>query len=224
MSTSTTISTQWTKESLCKGDGFIIEGIIKSDKFHSVFLNGKQDLSATPLATRFICYTIEFDNAIKRNFKDGVEVPPKMTMATATAKGYLNNFDRVQANIVDKVDINAYCKAISGADIPIPRGFHDDALVNLHPRSQNSIELWADAEKFSHKDYKKGDGVRFKTIGNSIFVESIVKMDSNQISNFAGDAQLGQAWTSNIIKKTDGGGKFSTPNFNDQETNDDEWD
>jgi len=224
MSTSTTISTQWTKESLCKGDGFIIEGIIKSDKFHSIFLNGKQDVHATPLGTRFICYNIEFENAIKRNFKDGVEVPPKMIAATATSKGYLNNFDRVQASVVDKVEIDAYCKLISGGETPIPKGFHDDALVNLHPRSKNIVELWADAEQFSHKDYKKGDGVRIKTKGNSIFIESIIKMDSNQISNFSGDAQLGSAWTSNIMKSTSGGGKFDKQTFNDQETNDDEWD
>eukprot|EP01132_Coremiostelium_polycephalum_P004332 gene4332-5422_t len=224
MSSSSKINLDWTKESLCKGDGYIVEGIVKGVKMHSIFVASKTSIHDTPLPTRFVAIQIELDHGIKRNWKDGVEIPPKMIRATAISKGYLNKFDRIQSSIVDKVDSNALLQAIGSEGKALPRGFHDDALPYLHPSKPNYFEFWADAEKFSHKDTKPGDEVRIKTIGNSIFIESLVKMDINQISNFSGDSQLGDSWTTNIMKRTDQGRydeKQQEPVNNDDD--DDEW-
>ncbi|EGG19525.1 hypothetical protein DFA_00103 [Cavenderia fasciculata] len=204
MSTSSNFNQDWTKEKWCNGDGFIIEGTVKKVKVHSMFISSKPAVHHTPLPTRFVSITVEVDQCIKRNYKDGVEVPPKMVRATAIAKGYLNKFERVQSQLVEKVDSNALAKAVgSPTGKALPIGFHDDSLPSLHPSTPNIFEFWADAEKFSHKDTKVGDEIRIKTIGNSIFLESVVKMDSQQISNFSGDQQLGSSWTNQIMKHAD---------------------
>eukprot|EP01133_Synstelium_polycarpum_P006520 gene6520-7550_t len=223
MSTSTSYSQPWTKEALCQGDGFIVEGVLRKVKMHSMFLTGKHSVHDTVLPTRFITIVLEVDTTIKRNWKDGYEVPPKMTRATAISKGYLNKFDRVQANLVEKFDSNGLAKAIGGSTgKAIPMGFHDDSLPSLHPARQNYFEFWLDAEKNSHKDLKVGDELRVKTMGNSIFAESMIKMDSHQISNMAGDTQVLSAWQKNMLTRADAQ-EEAEPSKESEEDDDADW-
>ncbi|EGC38910.1 hypothetical protein DICPUDRAFT_148371 [Dictyostelium purpureum] len=220
MSSSTNFSSTFTKERWCKGDGFIIEGVLVKHNIHTVFVNCKQPLTETPLPTRFVAIVLEFDNGIKRNWNEhGIELPPKMTRSTAITKGYLNKFDRVQATIVDKVDCDQICAAIANGK-PLPENFHDEAIPSLHPKKKNHLEFWADVDKFSHKIFKQGDEIRIKTMGNSIFVESIVKMDQNNMANLAGDSQLGDSFSKNIMKRYD---EINTSNQPEEEEDDDEW-
>ncbi|KAM9994768.1 hypothetical protein ACTFIY_000959 [Dictyostelium cf. discoideum] len=224
MSSSTNYSGTFTKERFCGGDGFIVEGILQKHNIHTVFLQAKQPLQDTVLPTRYVAITIEFDNTVKRNWKDGVEIPPKMTRATAITKGYLNKFDRVQATLVDKINADQLSIAISDGNknSSLPSNFHDDAIKNLHPNKKNYFEFWADVDKFSHKIFKSGDEVRIKTIGDSIFVDSVVKMDSNNIANFSGDSNLGDSFASNIMKRYD---QIESNNQQqeEEEEDDDEW-
>ncbi|GAM26317.1 hypothetical protein SAMD00019534_094920 [Acytostelium subglobosum LB1] len=204
MSTSSNYAGPWTKEALCKGDGFIVEGIIRKYKMHSMFVNTKPSIHDTTMPTRFFTAIVEVDTTIKRNFRDGIEIPPKMQRATAINKGFLNKFDRVEAKLVEKVDHQGLAAAIgSGTGKALPIGFHDDSLQSLHPIKPGHFEFWLDAEKNLHKDLKVGDEIRIKTIGNSVFAESIIKMDGLQISNFSGDTQLLNSWSNNLTRRGD---------------------
>ncbi|EFA80370.1 hypothetical protein PPL_07204 [Heterostelium album PN500] len=205
MSTSSNYSGVWTKEAICKGNGFIVEGVVKKIKMHSMFINTKPSIHDNQLPTRFFTVVVDVDTTIKRNFNaDGYEVPPKMTRATAISKGYLNKFDRVEAKLVEKVEHGALAAAIgSPTGKALPIGFHDDSLPSLHPAVKGHFEFWLDAEKNAHKDIKVGDEVRIKTIGNSVIAESIIKMDTFQISNFSGDTQLLNAWSNNLTRRGD---------------------
>ncbi|KYQ93087.1 hypothetical protein DLAC_05709 [Tieghemostelium lacteum] len=217
--TSTEFSQHWTKEHLCKGDGFIIEGVVKGSKVHNVFVTSKQNPEYTALPTRFLAVTMVVDSIIKRNWnKDGYEIPPKMTRGTAISKGYLNKFDRIQSTPVDKLDCNQMANLIANGNA-LPHDFHDDVLKNLHPHVPNTFEFWLDMEKFNHKDIKAGDEVRIKTIGNSVIVQEYVRMDQSQISNFSGDKDLGTNFVKNINKFKDS----DENNEPQQDDDDDEW-
>eukprot|EP00026_Physarum_polycephalum_P015558 Phypoly_transcript_16271.p2 GENE.Phypoly_transcript_16271~~Phypoly_transcript_16271.p2 ORF type:complete len:109 (+),score=37.56 Phypoly_transcript_16271:477-803(+) len=92
-----------------------------------------------------------------------------------------------------------------GGGSALPAGFHDAGLAKLHPKVAGNFEFWADMEKFSHmwKDLKVGDAVRVRTLGNSIFVDSLAKQDALGVPHFTGDPKLGAAWTDKIMNASE---------------------
>jgi len=58
-------------------------------------------------------------------------------------------------------------------------------LSNLHPTKASIVEFYADTTKLTEVDFKIGDGIRLKTIGNSAFVESLTVITKASANTFA---------------------------------------
>lgn len=79
MSTSVEWSKPWSKSTLCKGNGVIVEGEVVGHRIHSVFLRGAVDKTSQEdqLPTRFLAIVVKVDIACKRNFDaNGIPLPP----------------------------------------------------------------------------------------------------------------------------------------------------
>eukprot|EP01111_Echinosteliopsis_oligospora_P003086 TRINITY_DN1496_c1_g1_i3.p2 TRINITY_DN1496_c1_g1~~TRINITY_DN1496_c1_g1_i3.p2 ORF type:complete len:224 (-),score=82.21 TRINITY_DN1496_c1_g1_i3:69-740(-) len=222
MSTSSEWQGEWSKSALCKNNGFIIEGSVVSTRIHSVFLRSTahKDAQEDQLPTRFVAVIVKVDLSVKRNFDaNGYEIPPKTVKAKAVGKGHLNHFEKVDASLVEQVNNDELAKSI-GKGSALPDGFHNPGRDKLHPKVPGHFEFWADMEKFSSlwKDLKVGEAVRIRTIGDSVFVDSLAKQDSLGVPHFTGDPKLGMAWTDKIVSA-----HSSVETTTAEDDDDDEW-
>eukprot|EP01112_Ceratiomyxa_fruticulosa_P013623 TRINITY_DN3838_c0_g1_i3.p2 TRINITY_DN3838_c0_g1~~TRINITY_DN3838_c0_g1_i3.p2 ORF type:complete len:224 (-),score=36.73 TRINITY_DN3838_c0_g1_i3:64-735(-) len=223
MSTSAQWSAKWTKPELCVGPGFILEGQIKAVRMHSIFLTSAPSIETQEdqLPTRFIALIVEVDFACKRNFdKFGNEVAPKMNRASAVNKGhYLNQYERVDSKFVEKLSSDELLQLLPGG-VAMPPKFSDSSLPKLHPIVPNHFEFWADSAQYKHMDLKAGDAVRIKTLGNSVFVDTLGRMGASHLPVMGGDQKLGQSWTTKIMHSAE---KEKEPEAS-EERDESEWD
>jgi hypothetical protein len=106
-------------------------------------------------------------------------------------------------------------KLISAGLIP------SSATGSLHPKQSNVIEFWADLDPNLSTDFKTGDSIRLKTIGNSTIVESFTVINRLAANTFAaGGSSTLDSWTSNINKSN---ALDEEPAAEPAAADDDEW-
>jgi hypothetical protein len=119
----------------------------------------------------------------------GNEKPIKFHPGRATPKGWLPHFDREKSYGEHVVPLDGVVKALHNSiqflQIPYIKGLQEI----IHPRVPNVLEFWLDSIKFQGIDLTQGRHVRFKTLGNSCFVESIAILDEklSKYNTFSGN-------------------------------------
>lgn len=197
----------WVREKWCKGNGFVIEGEVIHRRVHTVLLKDKSIAPVNALPTKMIAFRVRIDSgdAIERQFdSQGHEKAIKFHPGSATAKGWLPHFDRKKSygeHVVSIADVvNALHDSIYQLQIPYVKGLQDA----IHPKVPNTLEFWLDSIKFQGIDLVLGRHVRFKTLGNSCFVETIALLDDklSKYNTFAGN-NVKATWTEKIKTTTD---------------------
>jgi hypothetical protein len=81
--------------------------------------------------------------------------------------------------------VKALHNCIHRLQIPYIKGLQEA----IHPKVPNTLEFWLDSIKFQGIDLVPGRYVRFKTLGNSCFVESIAILDDklSKYNTFSGN-------------------------------------
>lgn len=93
------------------------------------------------------------------------------------------------------------------------------ATDSLAPKKPNVIEFWAELDLNLATDFKAGDTIRLKTIGDSTLVENFTVINRLAANTFAaGGSSTLDSWTSNINKST------AEEAAEAPAANDDEWD
>jgi len=127
-------------------------------------------------------------------------------------KGHLNQYEKTDATMEDKLSLGELIAVLGGK--ALPDGFHDASLPKLHPKVSGNFEFWVDIEKL-RLDLKAGDAIQLKTLGDSVFVDSIQKQDLRGTSS---DSQLGDSLSAKIAAA-------KANEVNDKEDdNDADWD
>jgi hypothetical protein len=172
MSTATNWSKcPFSKEALCRGEGFLIDGDVKAVRVHSVFVSGPKTVNIKNqednLPTRFICCEIDLVQAYPRILRDDADI------------NYKQNTEGSKKYIAPKLyDADALAKAIGGAGTALPDDFLDERRnTKVHPAVKGRFELFLDASAIGVKDIAAGATVRFFTIGSSVFVERFEKVN-----------------------------------------------
>jgi hypothetical protein len=126
----------------------------------------------------------------------GKEKAIKFHPGTATPKGWLPHFNREKSYGEHVVSIDTVVKALHNCihrlQIPYIKGLEEA----IHPKVPNTLEFWLDSIKFQGIDLVPGRYVRFKTLGNSCFVESIAILDDklSKYNTFSGN-NVKSNWT-----------------------------
>jgi len=208
-----TISSNEWNESMINGNGFLCEGEIISRNNITVDLTGSSKNNSLP--TFFTSVKIRLNNITRRNFReDGTEEIVKSNVhGNAFVKGWLT-IERTQSGRIDTLNPDQLLECLGN----MVRVWPDRNL--LHPNQEDVIEFWAEKKIFQvGTDFRIGDEVRFKTKGDSIFLDSIVKIDKNTrvMSNFTGEGE--ETWTNKIskIKDDDSDEKSGEKDWSDED-------
>eukprot|EP01098_Paradermamoeba_levis_P000927 TRINITY_DN11050_c0_g1_i1.p1 TRINITY_DN11050_c0_g1~~TRINITY_DN11050_c0_g1_i1.p1 ORF type:complete len:222 (-),score=78.52 TRINITY_DN11050_c0_g1_i1:23-688(-) len=209
-STSTNFSGVFAPENYQKGDGLIIEGKVEQIRNHSVLQSGGK-------SSRYLALVIENKVSKKRVFKDGVEIDTSKE-EKIEKKGYLNKYDRHVIADPNELTNDQLVSTLGGS--ALPKGFYDDQLKNLHPKTHGRFEFWLDHSSATNLELKPGNEIKLKTKGNSVFVETITKTSdkpSAANTNYRGENVL-DAWTNKI-----GGAKSESAEKKKEDEDDDDW-
>merc|ERR1711991_277030 len=82
-------------------------------------------------------------------------------------------------------------KLLSGGDTALPKGFYDRQNNYLDPHVAGRFEFWGPLDM--QVELKAGDEVRFKTKGDSIFLDTVAKhgngLEVNRVVNYHGGGE-----------------------------------
>eukprot|EP01120_Amphizonella_sp_Union-15-10_P011855 TRINITY_DN5148_c0_g1_i2.p1 TRINITY_DN5148_c0_g1~~TRINITY_DN5148_c0_g1_i2.p1 ORF type:complete len:147 (+),score=22.24 TRINITY_DN5148_c0_g1_i2:325-765(+) len=98
---------------------------------------------------------------------------------------------------------------------PIPKNLSKpDVLNHLHPKQIGVFEFWLESSQWPSLDLALGQAVRLRTLGDSVLVETITKIDSvtSNLVNYSGETE---SWTSKIVQRQDD---------EEKEESEEEWD
>eukprot|EP01120_Amphizonella_sp_Union-15-10_P011854 TRINITY_DN5148_c0_g1_i1.p1 TRINITY_DN5148_c0_g1~~TRINITY_DN5148_c0_g1_i1.p1 ORF type:complete len:223 (+),score=35.06 TRINITY_DN5148_c0_g1_i1:96-764(+) len=204
---------EWTKEAICEGKGFVVEGVLLTKRTHSVAAQAKTQT----LPTKFVALQLKLTSPAKRrNFgPDGKELAPEFEERSKTFKGYLS-YEKKDARSTANVTNQELCDILgkkSGG--PIPKNLSKpDVLNHLHPKQIGVFEFWLESSQWPSLDLALGQAVRLRTLGDSVLVETITKIDSvtSNLVNYSGETE---SWTSKIVQRQDD---------EEKEESEEEWD
>eukprot|EP01102_Stenamoeba_stenopodia_P020991 TRINITY_DN834_c0_g1_i2.p1 TRINITY_DN834_c0_g1~~TRINITY_DN834_c0_g1_i2.p1 ORF type:complete len:219 (+),score=73.20 TRINITY_DN834_c0_g1_i2:60-716(+) len=217
MSTTTNWNGSWLQSSFCKGEGFTVYGTVVETRVHSVFLSKNTSNPAElseQLPTRFTVLVVEVKNAFRRLRVGDREVEPGKPL---TIKGKKD--PEPEAVPLDKL-----ANAISGgAGSALPNGFLDNRRDKLFPKSK-LFEFYCDVEKPAFKGIVLTEDLAIKTLGDSVIVESINRLNAKEkIFKNAEHAELGAGWAGKVMAQAEDPKKDDEIDKR-QGADDDEWD
>jgi hypothetical protein len=208
-------------DTLCQGDGLVIDGAVVAIRVHSVFVSGEATKNVANqernLPVRFQVATIELSNAHKRAFQpNGLELNYK-----ANTPGSRKFVELTQIG----ADALARLVGSSKSGAALPDKFFDDGVPNVHPAAKNRFDLFVDASAPGAKDIEKGQTYRFLTRGASVFVERHESL-TGTANIFKGGAakDLSHSWTTGVAAAAASGATGKPAHENKEGVDDEEWD
>ncbi|XP_060062854.1 arpin-like [Ylistrum balloti] len=199
----------WCEAALVRGEGVIIEGIIKGRG--RVVITDIEDSKH-----RYYLLYVSLDRVHRRKFdSSGNEVEPNFSETQKVRTGYLNSSYKVEAKgQTDRLTNQEATNLLANQEL--------STLTSKQRPSgcDQCLSLWLQESEADKLEITEGDSVRVKTRGNGPLIFSIAKMDnqSANVSNFAGGEQVGGSWTDKIM-----GLKSDTPE-DEEEEDDQDWD
>jgi len=149
---------------------------------------------------RYLALVLEVEQIRNRKFnKDGTELETSFVVEKRVGKGRLNHFDHQAEKDPEAVSFSDWCSRLGGQ--AMPSEFHEKQR-DLHPSNEGRFEFWGDAVKLKPMDLKKGQRVKLKTKGDSIFVESCSQYLENRAQSYHGENVIG-GWTTKIQASKD---------------------
>jgi len=219
MSTSSTWShAAFSVDTLCQGDGLLIDGTVVSTRVHSMFLSGEATKNVAAqeknLPSRFQVVTVELVQSHKRSVApNGLELNYKANVPGS------RRFVELKP-----IDADALAALVGSDGAALPAQLFDDGKANVHPAAKNRFDLFVDAAAAGAKDIEKGQVYRFLTRGSSVFVERHESL-TGTANIFKGGAakDLSASWTKGVASAaaTAGG---AVKHENKEGVDDAEWD
>jgi len=228
-SQSYTATFPWKKDSVCKGSGVIVEGVLKDLRTHTLM----RVPAGSDLPTRFIALQLSIDRACVRKWKDGVEILPDQTETKIEVKGYLTREKKVFHPESSGRDPEAAAKITSEAMARAPASIFSfsSQKTKLHPSVPGVFEFWADAAVFVVSDFVRGRKYRLKTQGDCPLVEAATRMDDGSekevLAYYAGGDEIGDSWNAKINRArqmADAPAKTTALAGPEDERDESEWD
>ncbi|EGD74123.1 hypothetical protein PTSG_06133 [Salpingoeca rosetta] len=201
----------WSEGSLCSGPGMIVDGILKS-KRRFVVVDGDNQRH------RYMRLDFEVQGALERQFEGGVEVEALSHVTTRVRTGHLNSSYVSKTERSDRVSQDDAKKRISASQA---------AMKVEATRFADGTAFLVPERVISGSDLHVGDHFRFRTHGDSCFIESLGVVDrlTKAVTNFSGtsgEADVGDTWAGKIManKAT----KEYIPGDDLEGVDSDEWD
>lgn len=197
---------EWNPESMQQGPGILLEGTFQKKVKYVV-----QDQKGVKV--RYVGFHIEFKQACRRRFDDkGKELEANFGQAGLVRTGYLQSSYKTEVKSAsDALSFQDVCQCL-----PLP-------LVRLFPAAHSHAFCFlGDEDTYDHLDLQYGQSVRLKTKGDSLFIESLTKLDIDQkvhSTNYTGAETAGKNWTDKVLRVKQAQG--DPPR---QQEDDDEWD
>jgi hypothetical protein len=140
-----------------------------------------------------VVLVVEFGRAHQRKFDEkGHELEPNFGLLGKVNKGYLNSSYKVEAKGQhDILDYSEVCQRIKCRISDL-----------VKPGHARCISFWGAEETYDHVEFDVGQSVRLKTKGDSPFIDSIAKLDTDQklrASNYSGGESAGKSWTEKVM-------------------------
>jgi hypothetical protein len=168
---------------------------------------------------RYCIFHVEYKNGCQRRYDvEGKEIEANFGQKALVNTGYLNSSYKTVAKVTpDTLTFDEVVMKITSKVSELERAGHAHSLC-----------LWGDEETYNHVECHYGQMIRLKTLGDSSFIDSFTKLDSDQkahSSNYTGGVKTGQSWTDKVmdVKQQDDTGTTQVTT-GDSEVLDEEWD
>lgn len=200
----------WNPESMQQGQGILLEGTFQKKVKHII-----QDHKGVKV--RYVVFHIEFKQACRRRFDDkGKELEANFGQTGLVRTGYLQSSYKMETKSAsDALSFQDVCQCLPPSLVKLFPAAHSHALCFL-----------GDEDTYDHLDLQYGQPVRLKTKGNSLFIESLTKLDMDQkvhSTNYTGAESAGKSWTDRVMSVKQA--KDDPPRPQEEvERGDDEWD
>lgn len=182
-------------DTLCQGDGLLVDGTVVATRMHSMFLSGAAVKNVANqeknLPSRFIVVVVDLVQAHKRSIAaNGLELNYKQNVAGS--RKYVP---------LTLLNADELAKLV-GDGAALPAQLFDDGKAAVHPATPNRFEMWIDASAPGAKDIVDvgmGQTYRFLTRGSSVFVERHESL-TGTANIFKGGAakDLSASWTKGV--------------------------
>lgn len=189
------------------GPGAAIEGYVNSVRSHTIN-------DSTKRMKRFTVVVLDVKSSRRRTYDtNGVEIDVQTPKEKLERTGYLF-YKRTAVedpNIIQLDGLSAMLGKGSGS--ALPNGLYDINQPSVHPSKQGVFEFWGEPGMMRSIEMKKGDIVRLKTKGSSLWVESISKRQ-DIAPKYSGEKMGWMDKVMNVKEEAD----------EDEDAGDDEWD
>eukprot|EP01130_Rhizamoeba_saxonica_P004556 TRINITY_DN185_c0_g1_i1.p1 TRINITY_DN185_c0_g1~~TRINITY_DN185_c0_g1_i1.p1 ORF type:complete len:218 (-),score=58.73 TRINITY_DN185_c0_g1_i1:207-827(-) len=186
---------EWTETNLTSGAGLMLQGTLISKASQVVHVDG----DGADFPTTFTTLLVKLESATKRNFDGETESVVRTNVGSAQRKGWIS-MDREKSKRLDELRMEEVESILSHSWNYISRN------TDTNP-SDGIFEFWADKRKFGiSSDWHPQDQLRFKTLGDSVFIENATKVSDKHhqtMSNYTGEVEQGNSWTDRISNMED---------------------
>jgi len=199
-------------------EGVWVEGRVAAPlRSHSV-------VSDDPRHHRYLVAIVDVEEARRRCFDaSGKEVDTRPRSKEVIQKtGYLvANWKKTEAHDEFKIGHDQLARFLSGGNSALPRGYCDQQAEALHPRVAGRFEFWSEPNLIKAIDIKEGAKVSLRTLGNSVFVETIAKKEESA-PDYAGENVQG-GWGAKILNTKSEPEGWTPPEDARQGVDEGEW-
>ncbi|XP_070576740.1 arpin-like [Ptychodera flava] len=201
---------QWQPRDFQSGKGILLEGTVESRSRHII------SDSATK-KNRYYVLHIKIERSHRRKFDGaGAEIEPNFSETKKVSTGYLQSSYRVDPKgQTDRLSPEEAATVLKKPE-----------LIKLTERQSpaGTVPLWIEEEDIEKIELVDGQHIRLKTQGDGPFIESITKINLENVNvcNYAGGEAVGGTWTDKIMAV-----KAQEASKSDDEgvcADDDEWD
>ena len=208
---------EWKGKEAKKGSGFYIEGEVVSWRYQSIHL--ASDIE------RYVAIQLKGTMARRRTFDArGEETEPPIKAIKLLRTGYLvDSFVKTGGSDPSAIFVDELCKVLGqNTGKALPEGYCNEQLSHLHPTVRGVFEFWGDIS-IKNLELAPGVGVRLRTAGETIFIESIIRSDKSEFSSYSGGEVLSD-WNKALQHHAENSSDDEVPGSKLEGAADDEWD